>query len=302
MSFTTAVDGTAAGSPAVVLGGSGFALSSPADPAGAGYLSLTSVLNLGYRGSATAGCATPSSAVVGPTTTPNVTPTGGATATTSGTLCPRVGTGSAGGAIAAVGAGRAGADGANPGYLWFGLSTFGDWPGVGKNLFPTVNIDTNGDNTADYTVQVQTIGGSDLLYALLFDDARAGSLIGIYPVNFNLGNVDTNPFDTNVLLIPIDPTALGYRVTDTTFPLRYSVALYAASGAPLNSGTIDTTPAIAFDVAQPAISTSAPLWQDQGGTGIPYRLRPGVGGAEALVLHLHGADGFREHVVTLSGG
>ncbi len=302
VSFTTAVDGTAAGSPAVVLGGSGFALSSPADPAGAGYLSLTSVLNLGYRGSATAGCATPSSAVVGPTTTPNVTPTGGATATTSGTLCPRVGTGSAGGAIAAVGAGRAGADGANPGYLWFGLSTSGDWPGVGKNLFPTVNIDTNGDNTADYTVQVQTIGGSDLLYALLFDDARAGSLIGIYPVNFNLGNVDTNPFDTNVLLIPIDPTALGYRVTDTTFPLRYSVALYAASGAPLNSGTIDTTPAIAFDVAQPAISTSAPLWQDQGGTGIPYRLRPGVGGAEALVLHLHGADGFREQVVTLSGG
>jgi subtilisin family serine protease len=206
------------------------------------------------------------------------------------------------GDIQAVGAGRVGTDADGPGYLWFGLSTYADWATAGKNMFPTVNIDTNGDNTADYTVQVQAVAGSDLLYAMLFDDAGAGSLIGIYPVNFNLGNVDTNPFDTNVMLIPIDPTALGYRATDTTFPIRYSVATYASYGLPQNSGTIATTPAIAFDVARPAISMSAPLWQDQGGTGIPYQLGAGVRSADALVLHLQGADGARTQVVTVSGG
>ena len=77
----------------------------------------------------------------------------------------------------------------------------------------------------------------------------------------------------------------------TSFPIRYSVATYSAYGAPQNSGTVDTTPAINFDVARPAITTAAPLWRDQGGAGIAYQLAPGVTSADALVLHLHGADG-----------
>lgn len=298
VSATTAVDGTAAGHPALVVSGTGFSLSSPADPARSSYRSLVSVLDLGYRRSAVPDCAGSAAAVDGPTV-PATTPPA---AVAVGTNCPAGDHGNVAGEIQAVGAGRTGVDGSDPGYLWFGLDTSADWATAGKNMFPTVNIDTNGDNTADYTVQVQTIGGSDLLYALLFDDAGAGSLIGIYPVNFNLGNVDTNPFDTNVMLIPIDPTALGYRATDTTFPIRYSVATSAAYGAPLNSGTIDTTPAIDFDLARPAISMSAPLWQDQGGTGIPYRLGAGVASANALLLHLQGADGARAQVVTVSGG
>ena len=140
------------------------------------------------------------------------------------------------------------------------------------------------------------------MYALLFDDKGTGSLIDMYPVNFNLGNVDTNVFDTNVLLIPVDPAAIGYRTSASTFPIRYSVATYSAHGAPQNDGMVDTTPAIEFDVARPAITTAAPLWRDQGGAGIPYQLAPGRSNADALVLHLHGASGARAQIVGLRGG
>ena len=309
VSSTVAADGTVAGGPAVVLAGNGFSLSSPADPASDAYNSLTSVLNLGYRSSQLPLCA--ARPVVAATAAPAAPPAVAATARVAATPTAALPSGAAACStdaefssdLQAVGAGRAGGDGTDAGYLWFGLSTYGDWTTVGNSLFPTVNIDTNGDQTADFTVQVQTAGpNSDLLYALLFDDAGAGTLIGIYPVNFNLGNVDTNVFDTNVMLIPIDPTAIGYRAGDRSFPIRYSVAMNTTFGAPQNGGTADTTPAIAFDVAQPAISTAAPVWQDQGDTGIPYRLAPGTPRADALVLHLHASGGQRQQVLTLSGG
>ena len=261
VSATTAVDGTLAGRPALVLSGTGFALSSATDPASTGYQSLLSVLNLGYRA--------PAGSVSG---------------------------------LRAVGAGRSPATSLDPGYLWFGLAARSDWASIGRDVHPTVDIDTDGDGSADYTVQVQAVDGSDLLYALLFDDSGPGRLIGITPVNFNLGDVDTNVFDTNVLLIPIDPTAIGFRLTDETFPIRYSVGLVSADGAQGAAGPGQSTPAVAFDVARPAITTPAPLWQDLGGTGIPYVLASGTTSAQALVLHLHGAAGARDQVVALDGG
>jgi hypothetical protein len=303
-STTAAVDGTFTGSPALVLSGSGLALSSPADPISTGYNSLVSVLNLGYRSTQMPACSdssrpaptrsASSTVSAGPTPIPGAASSVRADCSTGGDLA---------GDLQAVGAGRTTATGSAPGYLWFGLSTYADWSSVGDGMFPTVNIDTNGDNTADYTVQVQAAGGdSNLLYAMLFDDKGAGSLVDIYPVNFNLGNVDTNVFDTNVLLIPVDPVRIGYRPSMTTFPIRYSVATYSAYGAPQNSGMVDTTPAIGFDVARPPISTSAPLWSDQGGTGISYQLAPGLTSADALVLHLHATAGSRAQVIGLAGG
>ncbi len=306
ISVTSAADGLLGGAPAVVLSGDGFSLSSPADPVSTSDNSLVSVMDLGYRSTRTPGCA----AAATPAAMPSVSadtdlPRGpvAAPACSAADASPGHPASIAAGDLEAVGAGRTLPEGSGAGDLWFGLSTYQDWATVGKNMYPTVNIDTDGDNTADYTVQVQTVGGhSDLLYALLFDDKGAGSLIGIYPVNFNLGNVDTNVFDTNVLLIPIDPTAIGYRSWMSSFPIRYSVATYSAYGAPQNSGTVDITPAIDFDVARPRITTSAPLWQDRGGVGIPYRLAPGLSSADALVLHLHGADGARAQLLSLAGG
>jgi hypothetical protein len=300
---TSAGDGTFGGAPALVLSGTGLSLASPTDSASTTYNSLVSVLDLGYRSTRIPTCVgiTTRQPFVASSTVSTIPQRAGGSAPTEPSGCSLGGDPT--GDLEAVGAGRVQPSGAGAGNLWFGLSTYGDWATVGKSTFPTVNIDTNGDNTADYTIQVQTVGeNSDLLYALLFDDKGAGALIDIYPVNFNLGNVDTNVFDTNVLLIPVDPAAIGYRTSLSTFPIRYSVATYSAQGAPQNGGMVDTTPAIEFDVARPAITTAAPLWLDRGGAGIPYQLAPGRSSADALVLHLHGAGGSRTQIVDLRGG
>jgi hypothetical protein len=63
----------------------------------------------------------------------------------------------------------------------------------------------------------------------------------------------------------------------------------------------DVTPALDFDVAAPGLTTANPLWQDQGGAGVPYQLAPGSSGADALVLHLHGSQEQRAQVLRLAG-
>lgn len=279
-SATLGTDGTLAGAPALALTGTGFSLSSPGDPSTAAQQSLLSVLELGYR-------------------SPELPPCRSAPTAAATTAC------SAGGSDAdlqAVGVGRTPAVGADPGYLWFGLATYRDLSAVGQQVLPAVDIDVDGDNTADFTLQVQAVAGTELLYALLFDDRPATArLAAVYPVNFNLGDVDTNATDSNVLLIPVDPAALGYRPGLRTLPIRYSVSLYSAGGAAENAMAADVTPALAFDVAAPGLTTGNPLWQDQGGTGIPYRLAPGSTGVDALVLHLHGSESQRAQVVRLAG-
>ena len=279
-SSTAAADGTLAGAPAVVLSGTGFALSPAGDPGSAGQQSLLSVLELGYRSPELPSCRSLPAA---------------ATAATCSAGAP-------GPDLAAVGVGRTPSAVGDAGAMWFGVATYRDMTGIGRTVLPTIDIDVDGDNTADYTLQVQAVAGTDLLYALLFDDRPAvATLTAIYPVNFNLGDVDTNATDSDVLLIPVDPTALGYRPGQASYPIRYSVSLYAAAGAAENGVAADGTPALAYDVAAPAFTTAEPLWRDQGGTAVPYRLAPGTSGADALVLHLHGADAQRSQILRLTG-
>ncbi len=123
--------------------------------------------------------------------------------------------------------------------------------------------------------------------------------VDIEPVNFNFGDVDTNIFDTNVLTMPVWPAAIGVSDSDESFPITYQVTTYDA----YNGGVLDSTGPVAFDVADPGVSTDEPLYQDQGNVGIPYTLGSSTAkkGTTALVLHLHGADGKRAELVKLAG-
>ena len=140
---------------------------------------------------------------------------------------------------------------------------------------PYVNIDTNADGDPDFVVQVFNEPSTDLLTAVLFDLNTGDQSLA--PVNFADGDVDTNPFDTNTLLIPVDPAAIGLTDADTTFPISYStgtISLIPAFGSPALNGDIDQTPPVTFDVANPRVQVSSPLFYDGGGVGIPYRLGP----------------------------
>jgi len=199
-----------------------------------------------------------------------------------------------------VGAGAAPGDGGyGDGWLWFGISTFGDWAKLGTVVNPYVDFDVNGDGEADYEVYGQQIDSTDLLEAFLVD-LNSGDLVDIVPVNFNDGSVDTNQFDSNVLLLPVRAEAIGVTNSDESFPITYVAGMFDSG---YTESDIDSTAPIKFDVADPGVSTDEPLYQDQGKVGIPYTLgsKTAAKGTTALVLHLHGADGKRAEVVKLAG-
>ncbi|MGZ4582030.1 MAG: S8 family serine peptidase [Nocardioidaceae bacterium] len=182
--------------------------------------------------------------------------------------------------------------------LWFGIATQADWATIGNSITPYVDYDTNADGRPDYETYVANYpgdGSTDVLTAVTVDLA-AGSAVDVEPVNFNWGDVDTNVFDTNVLLLPVAKDAIGAASTGS-HPITYQVGTFdGASGSDL-----DDSPLVSYDAGTPAVQVSAPLYQDQGKVAVPYTLNgtAATTGAKALVLHLHGLPGRRAEVLDL---
>jgi hypothetical protein len=184
------------------------------------------------------------------------------------------------------------------GWLYFGVNTWGQGATIGHDVVPYVDIDTTGDGVPDYEVAALYYDSTDVPVAELFDYAT-GALVDIEPINVNWGDVDTNEYDTDTLLIPVWPAAIGVTDDATSFPITYAVG----TAGSYTSGDIDRSAAVTYDVVDPAVSVTSPLYADQAGTSIPFRLGADATSAtKALVLHLHGAPGKRAEVVSLSGG
>jgi len=182
------------------------------------------------------------------------------------------------------------------GWLYFGINTWGEWASLGHTVIPYVDFDVNSDGTPDYEAYVQDYPDTDALLSILVD-LKSGDVVDLEPVNVNFGDVDTNVFDNDSMLIPVWPGAIGVTDSDQSFPITYQVGTASA----YTGGTIDSSPAIKYDVVDPALSVAEPLYADQGGTAIPYQLGSDATKAtKALVLHLHGADGKRAEVVSVT--
>jgi hypothetical protein len=179
------------------------------------------------------------------------------------------------------------------GWLYFGVDMWGQGATIGHGTLPYVSIDVNGDGTPDYEVDATYYTATDVPVAELFD-LKSGDLIDVEPINVNWGDVDTNVFDTDTLLIPVWPAAIGVTDTTKSFPISYRVSTQSY----YVSGLVDQSPLVKYDVVKPGVSVAAPLYQDVAGTTIPFTAQPG---AQALVLHLHGAAGQRAQVVPLGG-
>ncbi len=205
-----------------------------------------------------------------------------------------------------VGAGSSpGAGGYGDGVMWVGLSTYGEGATIGNGIQPYVVMDVDGDGEPDFEADLTSSGSTDL-YDVVLTDLHSGDAVSVIPANFNNGDVDTNIFDNNVLLLPVDLAAIGVTNSDETFPVTYQVGTYNGY-----TGTnLDSSPAVKFDAADPGVSTDEPLYQDQGNVGIGYTLGSATAkkGTQALVLHLHGANGkvdgttyHRAEIVKLAG-
>jgi subtilisin family serine protease len=195
--------------------------------------------------------------------------------------------------------------------LAFGIATWSNWYNIGSNTIPFVDIDTTGDGKPDFEVFVNKLTGTDLLVAVT-QNIATGSTVDIEPVNGQLGDVDTNVFDSNVIVLPVLLSALGIDPAKDTARLSYSAGTtgyYVAPGS--SNGLIDAIPGpLSFDPLKPG------LWTQGGGdAALVHVAKPGTAlvvnrnaGALAadkadslLVLNHHNASGDRAGVVDVKG-
>ena len=135
--------------------------------------------------------------------------------------------------------------------------------------------------------------GTDVLVAETYDlNDPDLTTVDVQPVNFRYGDEDTNVFDTNVLTLPVTKKLVGLNKSQA--PITYTVGTYD----PYVGEDIDDSESVAFDAGKPALQTAKPLYADDGDTSIDFSTT-GSARIEALVLHLHGADGRRAEALTL---
>jgi hypothetical protein len=157
--------------------------------------------------------------------------------------------------------------------LAFGLSTWGDWANIGSNTSPFVDIDTTGDGVADFETYVTKATSTDVLLATTVALTTGYPTVDVQAVNGQLGDVDTNVFDTNVLTLPVSLAALGIDANAAGHRITYTVGVsgfYVAPGT--TNGLIDYagTP-LSFDALAPGYSV-----QGGGDAALGYVAKPGT--------------------------
>jgi subtilisin family serine protease len=189
--------------------------------------------------------------------------------------------------------------------LAFGIATWGDWANLGSNTIPFVDIDTTGDGQPDFESYVTKAPGTDVLLVNTVDLNQPDSpVVDTQPVNGQLGDVDTNVFDTNVAVLPVSIAALGIDPAADSHRISYTVGTTGYYTAP-GSDLIDSVARpMSFDVLAPT------YWvQGEGEPALSYLARPGTAlvvhtgpaaaGASSglLALHHHNGRGNRASVV-----
>ncbi|NIH84952.1 S8 family serine peptidase [Amycolatopsis granulosa] len=198
--------------------------------------------------------------------------------------------------------------------LAFGISTWGNWANLGSNTIPFVDIDTTGDGKPDFESYVTKPSGTDVwLVKTVNLNAEGYPTVDVQAVNGQLGDVDTNVFDTNVVLLPVSIAALGIDPNAASHRIGYAVGTTGFYVAPSSENRlIDSieTP-MTFDALAPGYSVSG-----TGGAALSYSAEPGtslvvtrnpVSAQQDTVLGLlalkhHDGNGNRVSVIRIDGG
>jgi len=211
------------------------------------------------------------------------------------------------------------ADATDNGMIYFGVNTFGNWANVTAASTISVEIDTDGDGTADYVMETNARQGLDLVLVSTYN-LHTGAQEDFEYANDSDGGTDTNAFDTDTIVLPVWAAAIGvdpakpapfkYRVVTTT---EYQ-ELDKATGDPL---PVDSTGWISYNPVTPALWFSGDgdggLFQDLPGTALTAhrtiapagkiaKMAPAATtdtGSQALFLHLHNASGAKAEVLNV---
>ena len=201
--------------------------------------------------------------------------------------------------------------------VYFALSTYGAHNSPLEAEF-RVYVDVNQDGTNDYVVyngpvQDNNGGAFDDVFVTWITDLSTGTRVTgkAFTEDFLNGlpaTVDTRPFNTNILVLPVLAADLGLTAT-TSF--SYSVRSFSGDVP----GTFavpeiatDNTPSLWFDTAKPGLDMTGgapgvPIWDDQPDASIPVVYQaaniPAGKPRAVLVFHHHNGAGAHDEIIGL---
>lgn len=186
--------------------------------------------------------------------------------------------------------------------LAFGIATWGRWANL-SNTVPAVQIDTNGDGRPDYETYASRLTSTDVLVATT-ENITTRQTVDIQPINGHHGDVDTNVYDTDVIVLPVKLTALGIDPAQASAKISYTARVYGYAAPEGRDGVVDATEGVtSYDALNPG------LWvEGNGGAAFSFVAKAGtvlrvhrspstpISGT-LLVLNHHNAIGDRADVV-----
>jgi len=190
---------------------------------------------------------------------------------------------------------------ADDGTLRFGISTWANWDVVSYENTFTVEIDTDGNNRADYKLVTDRAKGLDYPLVRLYG-YKNGNLVelGYYPLNGAWGDVDTNMMDTNTLIMSAPLKDLGLTsANNPDIQYRVSATTQYEWGNVSETGWIKYrpfSPKLWFSGDSSAVAGLHPdaptttLTAHRSADAIPALGESGAP-AKALLLHLHNGTG-----------
>lgn len=150
--------------------------------------------------------------------------------------------------------------------MYFGISTYGKWDTPNSVEFD-IYVDINEDGVYDYVVfnyNESLFGGNpDVMFTSYCELPSWSNCNADYATNGYGGNVNTNLFNNNVMLMPVMLTSIGLVDgvnTDFNF--------YVASSSREGTGYMDVSDVMSYDVAHQAftavdtVNTAMPMWLD----------------------------------------
>ncbi len=187
--------------------------------------------------------------------------------------------------------------------VYFGIVTHGNWSTPASEVEFDIYLDLDRDGTDDYVLYNTRLTGSDVFVTTLFNLRTGASAVQGFTNVFN-ANRPTAPFNTNVLVMPVNVTGtsagLAFGSPNTRFD--YRVATFSGSAPDL----VDRTSVLTYDYANPGLDFQAngagvPMYTDRPGDNLPATFNQAAysanGSLGALLLHHHNATGSRAQIL-----
>ena len=186
-----------------------------------------------------------------------------------------------------------GGDVAQEGMIAIGISAWGNASTITPEITVGVDLDTTGDGQPDYRASLTREEGLD--YPLVSLSRYVGGsleVLDLQPLNGSFGGVDTNTFDTNVMVLPLKAAELGIDPTRAETAISYQVFTQSAH----SKGEVDRSAPAEYRPVAPAISFRGQrfndaLFTDQPGQKLIAHRGSDSAEGRALFLHLHNATG-----------